>query len=334
MDENTTFKALVADTSADGGFTRQVEEKRISDLPAGDLLVRVKYSSLNYKDALSASGNRGVTKNYPHIPGIDAAGEVIESSSPDFHLGEQVILTGYDFGSNAPGGFSQVARVPVAWAVKLPAGLSLEESMAYGTGGFTAALCIARLQELGITPERGEILVTGASGGVGSFAVALLAQNGYTVAAATGKTGARQFLLDLGAHEVLPREQIDDTSGRPLLKGRWAGAVDTVGGNYLATALRSIQPMGAVAACGNAASADLPLTVYPFILRGVSLLGVDTSRCPADLRRRLWQKIAGEWKLPRLERLYATIGLTGLDGAIERILHGGVRGRLVVDCSY
>ncbi len=334
MDENTVFKALLVSEAGEGSFSRQVVDRRISDLPAGDLLVRIRYSSLNYKDALSASGNRGVTRNYPHVPGIDAAGEVVESASPEFHSGQQVIVTGYDFGANAPGGFSQYARVPAAWAIPLPAGLTPVESMAYGTGGFTAALCLLRLQELGISPDRGEMLVTGASGGVGSFAVALLSQTGYTVVAATGKTEAEQFLFDLGAKEVIPRQQVDDASGKPLLKGRWAGAVDTVGGNYLSTALRSIQPLGAVAACGNAASPELSMTVYPFILRGVSLLGIDTGRLPHDQRWRLWQKIAGEWKLPQLEKMYSIVGLSDIESAIQRILRGGVRGRLVVDCDH
>jgi acrylyl-CoA reductase (NADPH) len=281
----SSFQALVVRETADGEFTRQIEERALADLPDGEVLVCVHYSSLNYKDALSASGHKDVTRSYPHTPGIDAAGVVEESVAAEFRPGDPVIVTSYDLGMNTPGGWGQYIRVPAAWVVPLPQDLTLRESMIYGTAGFTAALSVHRLEAHGLAPDAGEVLVTGATGGVGSLAVAILARAGYQVVAASGKADAGPFLRDLGAAEVVDREAVRDDSGRPLLRGRWAGAVDTVGGEYLATALKSTQYGGAVACCGLVASADLPTTVYPFILRGVSLLGVDSQACPMDTRR-------------------------------------------------
>jgi acrylyl-CoA reductase (NADPH) len=328
-----TFRALLVREVANGQFDRAIVTRSVDDLPPGDVLIRVRYSSLNYKDALSATGNKGVTRKYPHTPGIDAAGVVEACASDAFHPGDEVLACNYDIGSNTPGGHGQYVRVPAAWVMARPAGLSLCECMIYGTAGFTAALCVERLQAQGAAPARGPVLVTGATGGVGSLAVALLARLGYEVVAATGKLSEREYLLGLGAREVVQRDEVNDTSGRALLKGRWAGAVDTVGGNYLATAIRSTQPGGTVTCCGNAASPDLALTVYPFILRGVSLIGVDASACPMDLRQRVWDKLAGEWKLDSLDRMATEVTLDQLDPRIERMLQGQLRGRTIVNLA-
>jgi putative YhdH/YhfP family quinone oxidoreductase len=330
--KDTTFDALVV-READEDFARQVEKRTLADLPPGEVLIRVHYSSLNYKDALSASGHKGVTRSYPHTPGIDAAGLVEASDSDEFRPGDEVIVTSYDLGMNTPGGWGQYIRVPAGWVVPLPDGLTLRESMIYGTAGFTAALSVHALQTHGVAPDQGEILVTGATGGVGSLAVGILAQAGYRVVAASGKPDAEPFLRGLGAGEVIPREQVLDTSPRPLLRGRWAGVVDTVGGEYLATALKSTQYGGAVTCCGLVASADLPTTVYPFILRAVSLLGIDSQNCPMDLRRRIWQKLAGEWKLAKLDGLASKCSLQGLEPEIVRILEGQQKGRVVVNLA-
>lgn len=326
-----TFKAMVVQETADGTYTRMIAEKSLDDLPAGEVLVRVHYSSLNYKDGLSATGHRGVTKRYPHTPGVDAAGVVEESLSGAFKPGDEVIVTSYDLGMNTPGGFGQYIRVPSDWVVPLPVNLSLRESMAYGTAGLTAGFCILKLLEHDVTPELGEILVTGATGGVGSFAVAMLARIGYQVVGVTGKMAEKQFLIDLGAEEVISRNEATDTTGKPLLKGRWAGVVDSVGGEILSTAIRSTKLHGAVTCCGNVASPDLPINVYPFILRGISLVGIDSQSCPMPFRRQTWEKIATEWKLDNLERQTSVCSLEELDAEIDRILAGKQKGRVIVD---
>jgi acrylyl-CoA reductase (NADPH) len=327
------FKAMVVQEKTDGTYTRRITEKSLDDLPAGEVLVRVHYSSLNYKDGLSATGHRGVTKRYPHTPGVDAAGVVEESLSEAFQPGDQVIVTSYDLGMNTPGGFGQYIRVPAGWVVPLPENLSPKESMAYGSAGLTAGFCIFKLQEHSVTPELGEILVTGATGGVGSFAVAMLAQIGYQVVAVTGKMDEKQFLIDLGAKEVISRDEATDTSGKPLLKGRWAGVVDAVGGEILSTAIRSTKLHGAVTCCGNVASPDLPINVYPFILRGISLVGIDSQSFPMTFRRQTWEKIASEWKLDNLDRQTSVCSLEELNSEIDRILAGKQKGRVIVDLA-
>jgi acrylyl-CoA reductase (NADPH) len=329
--DSKSFKAMVVQKAADGTYSRRIAEKSLDDLPAGEVLVRVHYSSLNYKDGLSATGHRGVTKQYPHTPGVDAAGVVEESHSEAFQPGDQVIVTSYDLGMNTAGGFGQYIRVPAAWVVPLPENLSPKESMAYGSAGLTAGFCIFRLQEHGIIPDQGEILVTGATGGVGSFAVAMLAKIGYQVVAVTGKMDEKQFLVDLGAKEVISRDEATDTSGKPLLKSRWAGVVDAVGGEILSTAIRSTKLHGAVTCCGNVASPDLHINVYPFILRGISLVGIDSQSFPMAFRRRTWEKIASEWKLDNLNRQTSVCSLEELDSEIDRILAGKQKGRVIVD---
>jgi putative YhdH/YhfP family quinone oxidoreductase len=305
----------------------------LSELPAGELIVEVRYSSLNYKDALSATGNKGVTRKYPHTPGIDAAGIVVDSTTSSFSVGESVIVTGFDLGMNTAGGFGQYISIPAAWVVKPPQGLSLRDSMAYGTAGLTAALCVLRLGAGGLNKDQGEVLVTGATGGVGSVAVGILAKLGFDVVAATGKTSEEAFLKRLGAKGIISREEANDTSGRPLQKARWAGVVDTVGGNILATALKTAKYGGLVAACGNAMSADLNVNVFPFILRGASLLGVDSVEVPMRARNMAWQKLAGEWRLDLGGELVSECSLEELDSKFDQILKGGIRGRVVVDLN-
>ena len=326
-----TFRAMVVSKTDEKTYTREVTERSISDLPEGEVLVRVRYSSLNFKDGLSCIGNPGVTRNYPHTPGIDASGEVAESSDSRFKIGDSVIVTSYDLGMSTSGGFGQYIRVPAEWVVPLPEGLSLKDSMIFGTAGYTAALSVHALQKHGITPEQGEIVVTGSTGGVGSVSVALLSHLGYSVVASTGKKEENDFLKGLGAAEIVSREEVNDESKKPLLRERWAGAVDTVGGTTLAALLKATKRGGAVAATGLVASAELSTTVFPFILRGVSLLGIDSGFTPTKLRRKIWNKLAGIWKFPQLEQLKIDCTLEELDPEIDKILAGGQRGRVVVD---
>jgi acrylyl-CoA reductase (NADPH) len=326
-----TFKAMVVQEAPDGKYTRQITDKSLDELPKGEVLIKVQYSSLNYKDGLSATGHRGVTKNYPHTPGVDAAGIVEHSFSDAFQPGDKIIVTSYDLGMNTSGGFGQYINVPAAWVVPLPDNLSLKESMAYGSAGLTAGFCILKLNEHRITPDKGEILITGATGGTGSFALAMLAKIGYQIVTVTGKMNEKQFLIDLGAKEVISREEATDTFGKPLLKGRWAGVVDSVGGEILSTAIRSTKPYGVVACCGNVASPDLNINVYPFILRGITVVGIDSQSCPMAIRRRTWEKIANEWKLTALDRQTFVCSLEELDSEIDRILAGKQKGRVIVD---
>ncbi len=325
-----SFKALVVTKTEDEKYVREIKERSTDDLPQGDILVKVNYSSLNYKDALSAIGSKGVTRNYPHTPGVDSSGVVEETSSDNIKKGEEVIVHAYDLGVNTSGGFGQYIRVPAEWVVKLPQGLSQRESMIYGTAGFTAAQCIYKLQQNGVTPNDGEILVTGATGGVGSTAVAMLAKIGYEVVASTGKTDQEQFLKDIGAKEIISREDSVDLS-RPLLKGRWAGVVDAVGGDILTTAIHSTKQHGTVTCCGNVGGVELKTNVYPFILRGVNLLGVDSQNYPMDKRVAIWNKIADEWKLDNFELLCSEISLEQLSENIDLILEGKQKGRVLVN---
>ena len=326
------FKAMVVEETAEKTFTRAIREKNIEDLPDGDVLVRVSYSSLNYKDALSASGNRGVTRKFPHTPGIDAAGVVEKSDNQDFEVGDKVIVTSYDLGMNTSGGFGEYIRVPAEWVVPLPKGLSLRESMMLGTAGFTAGMSVFSLTHCK-KPTAGEILVTGATGGVGSLAVAILAKLGYSVAAATGKSEAEPFLKGLGATRIVSRDEAVANSDRPLLKSIWAGVVDTVGGDILVSAIKSTHLQGVVTCCGNVMSPELPLNVFPFILRGVSLIGIDSQNCQMEHRKRVWNLLATTWKPADLEGLCREVSLEQLDEEITCILKGGQKGRVIVNLA-
>jgi putative YhdH/YhfP family quinone oxidoreductase len=293
-------------------------------------LVRVAFSSLNYKDALAATGQPGVVRTFPHVPGIDAAGVVAESSSANVQIGKNVIVTGHGLGAERWGGWAEYIRVPADWVVPLPNGLTLEESMIYGTAGFTAALCIRSLQEHGVEPSCGDVVVTGATGGVGSVAVAILARLGYTVVAVTGKTERHAWLKDRGAGRVVGREDVLDTGSKPLLSANWAGAVDSVGGQMLASILRATKQNGCVAACGLVGGAELSLTVFPFILRGVTLAGIDSAWCPLARRVDIWQRLAGAWRPDRIAELATTVPLEQLDAHVDAMLAGNSIGRTVV----
>lgn len=326
----TSFFALQAAPDAGGTFEQQVVERNIADLPAGELLIRVRYSSLNFKDALSASGQRGVSRHYPHTPGIDAAGVVEHSSAAEFSEGDEVIVTGYDLGMNTAGGFGQYIRIPAGWAIKRPQGLSLREAMILGTAGLTAALCVDKLERVGLSPDDGPVLVTGATGGVGSIAVMLLSSLGYQVAAATGKAKQADLLTRLGARQIVPRLELQSGSERPLLREQWAAAVDTVGGEILFNVLKSTQYGGSVACCGLTAGVEFQASVLPFILRGVNLLGVDSVELPLVVKASMWDKLSLQWKLPNLDDLVTEVSLAELPEAITRILQGGQVGRVLV----
>lgn len=327
----TAYRALVVRGNSEQGYKRAVEEVSIADLPAGEVLIRVHYSSLNYKDGLSAIGNPGVTRKYPHTPGIDAAGVVEASTEDRFAVGAEVICMGYDLGMNTSGGFAQYIRVPAKWVLTKPDQLSLYETMQIGTAGFTAAQCVDRLLHFGVQTGQGPILVTGATGGVGSTAVALLSKLGFEVTGVTGKESEHPFLQQLGCTAILDRQQATGRPAAAMLKEYWAGVVDTVGGEILATAIKSTRYNGVVTCCGNAASGDLPLTVYPFILRGVSLVGIDSANCPMTRRNSIWQQLAGSWRLDMLDRVSSCISLDQVSRAIDEMLAGKIRGRIVID---
>ena len=328
--ENKKLRAMVIERTEDHICSRFIQEKTVDDLPEGDVLIRVKYSSLNYKDALSATCNPGVTRNFPHTPGIDAAGIVEESAHAQFKQGDPVIVTSYDLGMNTSGGFGQYVRVPAEWVVPLPEGLSLKESMIYGTAGFTAGMSIHEIVA-NVTPDTGEVLVTGASGGVGSISVAILARLGYSVVAVSGKPESAVFLEALGAKKIIPRDAVVDDSGKPLLKRRWAGAIDTVGGDILAGVIKAMDVGGTVTCCGNVAGPELFLTVFPFILRGVRLVGIDSQNCPMAHRLKVWEHLASNWKIDLDNGVYQEIALEQLDENIDRILAGGQTGRVLVN---
>ncbi len=327
---HTSFRAIVVNETENHQFERKVVEREVGSLPEGDALIRVHYSSLNYKDALSATGNRGVTRTYPHTPGIDAVGEVVSSEDDFFKIGDQVIVTGYDLGMNTSGGFGEYIRVPSSWIIPLPKGMSLKESMMYGTAGFTAALSVYKLIGAGITPSMGDVLVTGATGGVGSVAVSILSKLGFNVVGATGKLEEEEMLLRLGAKKVIRRAELNDESGRPMLKGIYAGVIDTVGGKVLETALKLVRYDGCVTTCGNVAGHELHTTVYPFILRGISLLGIDSVQCPVDVRREVWTLLANEWKNKELLSYIEECTLEELEEKFTLILQGKLKGRTIV----
>lgn len=323
------YKALVIN-EVNAAFEQTIQTLRIEDLPKGDVLVKIHYSSINYKDALSATGNKGVTKKYPHTPGIDAAGVVVSSLDDKFKVGDKVIVTGYDLGMNTSGGFGQYIRVPADWVVKLPEGLSLKESMIIGTAGFTAGISVLRLSAF-VKPSDGKILVSGATGGVGSVALSLLSKLGYQTVAISGKETEYPFLKKLGAIEILPRADFQEVDKRPMLSAQYAGAIDTVGGPILENILKTLQPLGAVTTCGSVSATQLNMTVFPFILRGISLVGISAQNYPGALREPLWIKLATDWKPNNLLDLYSEIKLEDIPETVALILQGKLKGRTIVN---
>lgn len=327
---SNTFRCFYVEKDGAGNIVRGVRELPHDTLPVGDVLVRVEYSSLNYKDALAAGGHPGVVRKLPHVPGIDAAGVVEESNAANLPPGQRVVITGNDLGAGHWGGWSEYVRVPAEWIVSLPPGMTLAEAMTLGTAGFTAAQCVLALQTNGIGPDAGEVVVTGATGGVGSLAVKLLSQLGYHVVAVTGKSQLAAQLQTWGAREVIGRDEVLNTSTKPLLSTRWAAAVDTVGGNTLTTIIRQTKEYGVVAACGLVGGTELPLTVHPFLLRGVILAGIASAALPLQRRLGIWERLAGEWKIKGLQELATEVSLEGLEAKIQEILKGEIVGRTVV----
>ena len=314
----------------DGGIHSRIVDATLDELSEGDVVIRAAYSSVNYKDALAATGAGKILKKFPLIGGIDVSGTVVSSRDSRFAPGEEVLVTGYDLGVGQDGGFAGLVRVPGDWLVPLPAGLSLRDAMIYGTAGFTAALSVVRLERNGLRPGSGPVAVTGATGGVGSLAVGILAARGYEVTAITGKDDAADYLRELGAAHVQSRTAIE-LGTRPLEKALWAGAVDAVGGDLLAWLVRSTVPWGGVASTGLTGGTNLSLTVMPFILRAVSLIGVDSVACPADLRRETWQRLASDMRPRALASVAASdITLEDLPRAFDTLLKGQARGRFVV----
>jgi putative YhdH/YhfP family quinone oxidoreductase len=327
----TSFACFLVQKDAAGNVQRGASQRTLADLPDGEVLVRVRYSSLNYKDALAAEAHPGVVRKLPHVPGIDAAGTVVESNNASVQAGQEVIITGYELGAGQWGGWAEYVRVPADWVVPLPAGLSLKDAMILGTAGFTAAQSVQAIQVGGVSPQDGEIVVTGSTGGVGCLAVRLLARLGYSVVAVTGKRELEPRLKSWGAARVIGREDVVRDNQKPLLGARWGGAVDTVGGQTLTTIIRETQSYGVVAACGLVGGIDLPLTVHPFILRGVTLAGIGSSGLPYDRRLEIWRKLSDLWRLDSLESMATTIGLGQVEEFVQRILKGQIVGRTVVE---
>ena len=331
MSNNKTFKALVVEETSDGNFEKSIQQRNLSDLPDNDLLVEVHYSSLNYKDAMSASGNKSITKNYPHTPGIDAAGVVVSDKSGTFSEGQEVVVFGYDLGMDTAGGLGQMIAIPADWALPCPEALSLKEAMIYGTGGLTAALSIQKMEKMGAKPSDGPVAVSGATGGVGTISIAILSQLGYESIAFSGKPEQSEHLKELGATEVRHRDTINEVGNRPVGRPLWANAIDTVGGDYLANLLKQTKPGGAVTTCGLAASASFSMTVLPFITRAVSLLGIDSVFIPLEDKKAIWQRVATDMKLPNLEQYAEEITLEQTPEYLDRFIDGKAVGRYVVN---
>lgn len=327
------FNAMVVDRLEDGQKQAAVRQISLDDLPEGDVTVAVEFSTVNYKDGLCLGSGGGLVRNYPHVPGIDFAGTVEASQDPRYKPGDKVVLTGWRVGEAHWGGYAQKARVNADWLVPLPDGLSTKQAMAVGTAGFTAMLSVMRLEEHGLKPGQGPVLVTGASGGVGSVATAILARLGYEVAAVTGRQESAEYLQSLGASQIVDREELSETIKRPLESEIWAGCIDAVGGAMLARVLGQMKYGGSVAAVGLAGGADLPATVIPFLLRGVNLLGIDSVMQPFENRQRAWQRVVTDLPLEKLEAMVRPATLADLPQLGADILEGKVRGRIVVDVN-
>lgn len=324
------FDALVVNKQ-DDQFTVNIQKLSVDDLPQEDVLIRVHYSGVNYKDSLASIPNGNIVSSYPIVPGIDMAGVVVSSEDSRFKKGDEVIATSYGIGVSQSGGYSQFARVPADWIVPLPDGLTMKEAMIIGTAGFTAALSVQRLEENDLTPGQGSVLVTGATGGVGSFAVSILSKLGYSVEASTGKESEHGYLKEIGATTIISREDVYDGKLRALGKQKWSGAVDPVGGEPLASVLSQIKYGGSVAVSGLTAGTSLPATVFPFILRGVNLLGIDSVNCPMDKRLKVWHRLATDFKLTHLEQLIQQeITIDELPDILPTLLKGEARGRTIV----
>jgi putative YhdH/YhfP family quinone oxidoreductase len=329
MEKFKAYRIREIEKKVAGGF----EEMALDDLDRGDLVVRVAYSSINYKDALAATGAGRIIRRFPCVGGIDLSGTVVESSDPRFKRGDAVICTSYDLGVAHDGGYAEYARIPAAWAVPMPKGLSLLDAMALGTAGYTAALAVVRMETNGLAPANGPVIVSGATGGVGSIAIDMLSRLGYSVTALTGKEGEADYLRKLGAKEVMLRKSLDLAKIKPLDKAIWAGAVDNLGGEVLAWMASTMTVGGTIAAIGLAASMSLNTTVAPFILRGVSLLGIDSGTTPMPLRQEVWRRLADDLRPAHLKDMTRTIPFDDLPGAFEGFLKGAVRGRTVVDMA-
>jgi acrylyl-CoA reductase (NADPH) len=322
------FQAIVV-RNAEEGTRASLEMRSRDELPPGDVLVAVEYSSLNYKDALAVTGRARVIRQFPMVAGVDLAGEVLESATDAFFPGEKIVATGAGLGEIHWGGFAELARIPADWATRLPPGMSTEQAMRLGTAGFTAMLSILALEDHGLSHDE-EVVVTGAGGGVGGLSVALLAAQGRRPIAVTGRPEEEAYFRQLGAAGVLPREEIEKAADRPLAKARFSAAIDTVGGRMLAGLLASLEEGGVVAACGMAGGAELPATVYPFIIRGATLIGIDSVRCPPERRRLAWERLSRETPWERIDPMFQTISLSRVLDASGRLLAGEIRGRLVV----
>jgi acrylyl-CoA reductase (NADPH) len=325
----STFRAFMVNKT-DEGFTSGLRELSLDDLPAGEVLIQVAYSSVNYKDGLASIPEGRIVRRYPFVPGIDLSGTVVESSDPQFKAGDEVLVTGYEVGVSHYGGFSQYARVKAEWVVPLPSGLTLKDAMAYGTAGFTAALAVHQLEKMDLTPQRGPVLVTGATGGLGSIAIGILKKRGYTVVASTGKEAEHDYLKHLGADDIISRTVTSAESNRPLEKEQWAGSIDAVGGSTLAYLLRTTKYGGVIASCGNTGGPNVSTTVFPFILRAVNLLGIDSVNCPMPLRRELWAHLASDYRPDTLASIGHEAPLDELPQALTTILKGGMRGRTII----
>ena len=321
------YNALVT-TEDNKSFISSIEKRDISTLPDNDTLVKVKFSSLNYKDALSASGNKGVTRNYPHTPGIDAAGIIEETTSKNFQVGDEVIITGYDMGMNTFGGFGEYIRVPQEWIVKKPDNLSLSESMAFGTAGLTAGLCLRKLLLHGLKPDDGEVFVSGVTGGVGIISLMLFSKLGFDVTAITGKMDQEKLLKNLGAKTVLDRNDLDSDLISPLQKPIYAGGIDAVGGKILSNLICSTSQRAAIACCGMVGGLSLDTSIFPFILRGLSLFGIDSAESLLETKEEVWNNFATSWKLENIDENIKDISLNELPSEIDKILEGKQIGRV------
>lgn len=326
------FNALLVNKT-DEEFTAEIKEIQESDLPDGDVLVDVEYSTINYKDGLAVTNSSPIVRSWPMIPGIDLAGTVAESSNPDVSVGDKVLVNGWGIGEETFGGFSQRARLQGEWTVPVPENFTTAQAMAIGTAGYTSMLSVLALEEHGITPDSGPILVTGAAGGVGSIATALLAAQGYEVHASTGRTEEKEYLSSLGASTIIDRQELSEQSKRPLTGARWAGAIDAVGSHTLANVLAAIKPFGCVAACGLAQGMDLSTSVAPFILRGVTLKGIFSVMVPRPQRLKAWNRLASDLDPKLLEQMTTTFGLDDIFTLSPEILAGKVRGRIVIDVN-